>query len=126
MDSTFTQAANQARSSASRVKNDLANGAQNVKDTAAGEFENLVSDVEELVTRVADVTDPEIARIRTKVQEAVTSARDAITSGAGRVRRQARQVAGGTDDFVNGSPWQALGIAALVGVAVGYLAGRRS
>ena len=41
------------------------------------------------------------------------------------MRQQARQVAGTADDYVRASPWQALGVAALVGAAFGYLAGRR-
>ena len=121
----MNQAAKQARSSASRVQSDLANGLQSAQDAGAHEFENLVSDVEELVSRVADVADPEVARVRTKVKDALASARKAISGGAGNVTRQARQVAGGTAEFVQGSPWQAIGIAAVVGVTVGYFAGRR-
>jgi len=35
-------------------------------------------------------------------------------------------VAGTADDFVHDSPWQAIGLAALVGVLVGLVASRRS
>jgi ElaB/YqjD/DUF883 family membrane-anchored ribosome-binding protein len=125
MESTFNNASDQARAGGSRVKNDIANGARKVKDSAGGEFKNLISDVEDLVTRVADVKDPDIARIRDKVTDAIASARDAISSRADSLRRQATDAASTTDDFVRDSPWQAIGIAALVGVAVGYLAGRR-
>jgi ElaB/YqjD/DUF883 family membrane-anchored ribosome-binding protein len=47
------------------------------------------------------------------------------TTSAGRVRERAIKVAGTTNDFVRENPWQSLGIAALFGAAVGYLARRR-
>ena len=37
-----------------------------------------------------------------------------------------KQVASSADDYVRESPWQAIGIAALVGAVVGILATRRS
>jgi ElaB/YqjD/DUF883 family membrane-anchored ribosome-binding protein len=125
MDSTFNQSADAARDSANRFKNDAANSARNVKDTATGEFKNLISDVEDLVSKVSDLKDPEITKLRNKVQNAIATARDTISSGADTVRRQASQAASSTDDFVRDSPWQAIGIAALVGVAVGFLAASR-
>jgi ElaB/YqjD/DUF883 family membrane-anchored ribosome-binding protein len=42
------------------------------------------------------------------------------------VRRSARQAASTADDYVRDNPWQALGVAALVGVTIGFLASRRS
>ena len=60
------------------------------------------------------------------VKSALASARDAIVKTTDTARRQARQVAGSTDDFVRLNPWQAVGLAALAGLAVGLLARRRS
>ncbi len=125
MESTYDTASDNGRSGGRRVKSDLADGVRHVKDTATGEFKNLIDDVQDLVSRVSDVKDPDIAKIRSKVQDALVAARDALTDGADRVRRQAKQVANTTDDFVRDNPWQSLGIAALVGVAVGFLAARR-
>ena len=104
---------------------DVSNGARRVKDAVSGEIKNLMADVEDLVSRVVDVKDPDLARIRDKVQAALASTRDSMLTGAEAVRRQARQVAETTDDYVRTSPWQALGIAAVAGVALGYVIGRR-
>ena len=60
------------------------------------------------------------------VKGALSSAREAIATGTDTVRRRAQQVAGSTDEFVRLKPWQAVGVAVLVGMSVGYLAGRRS
>ena len=125
MDSTYDPTLAQARNGARTLKNDIADGARNVKDAASGEFKNLIEDVEDLVSRVSDVKDPDVARIREKVKDALSTAKEALTDSADKVRRQAQQVAGSTDDFVRDNPWQALGIAALLGVAVGFLAARR-
>jgi ElaB/YqjD/DUF883 family membrane-anchored ribosome-binding protein len=43
-----------------------------------------------------------------------------------RLRRQARRLAKRTDGVVRDNPWQLIGIAALVGLAVGIFASRRS
>lgn len=126
MDSTYDPALAQARNGARTLKNDIADGARNVKEAASGEFKNLIEDVEDLVSRVSDVKDPDVARIREKVKDALSTAKEALTDSADKVRRQAQHVAGSTDDFVRDNPWQALGIAALLGVAVGFLAARRS
>ncbi|MEO8314252.1 MAG: hypothetical protein ABI645_05600 [Pseudomonadota bacterium] len=92
----------------------------------SGELHKLLADIEDLVARVSHVKDPNIARVRSTVQEALVSARDVIVDSATRIKSQGRQAVAGTDAFVRGSPWQAMGIAALLGVAVGYLASRRT
>lgn len=116
----------QGRNGARKIKDDLAERVRNVKDTATGEFKSFIDDVEEIVSRVADVNDPEVARLRDRLRDSMGSMKEALSDGADRVRQQAREVAGGADDYVRENPWQALGIAALVGVAIGFLASRRS
>ncbi len=107
------------------VKSTVGNGARQGKDAATGEIKNLMADVEDLVSRVADVRDPELVRIRGKVQAALIATRDSLVTSAQTVQRQARHTAETTDDYVRASPWQAVGIAALVGAALGYVVGRR-
>jgi ElaB/YqjD/DUF883 family membrane-anchored ribosome-binding protein len=46
-------------------------------------------------------------------------------SDAAPICETAGKAAGATDDYVHGSPWTAIGVAALAGVAVGYLLARR-
>jgi ElaB/YqjD/DUF883 family membrane-anchored ribosome-binding protein len=126
MESTINLPVDPARSAGSRLKSDLANGVKDLKDTASGEIRNLMADVEDLVTRVAGVRDPDIALVRSKVLKTLDAARTSMSASAGRVREHASRVAGTTNDFVRENPWQSLGIAALLGAAVGYLARRRA
>ena len=98
----------------------------NADQSANGEFKNLMADVEELVSRIADVKDADVACLRAKVQDALASAKESLATGADELKRRARATAGGADDYVRSSPWQAIGIAALAGLVIGYLASRRS
>jgi ElaB/YqjD/DUF883 family membrane-anchored ribosome-binding protein len=98
----------------------------NIKATASVEIKNLLADVEELVARIADMQDADLERVRDKVQRAVDAAKQSFSEGADSVRRQAQSVADSADDYIRESPWQAVGIAALVGAVVGMLLTRRS
>jgi ElaB/YqjD/DUF883 family membrane-anchored ribosome-binding protein len=93
---------------------------------ANGELTNFIADVEELISRIGDVKDAEVARLRSKVQGSLESAKDGMSSSVESLTRRAREAAGTADDYVRGSPWQAVGIAALAGLAIGYAASRRS
>jgi ElaB/YqjD/DUF883 family membrane-anchored ribosome-binding protein len=114
------------RASGQRVGNDLGDGANHVKNVASAEIKNLIADVEDLVARIADLKDADVARVRSKVMQAVDSAKDTLADQAESLRKQAQRVATRADDYVHDSPWQAVGIAALVGAVVGILATRRS
>lgn len=98
----------------------------NIKATASVEIKNLLADVEELVARIADMQDADLERVRDKVQRALDAAKQSFSEGADSVRRQAQSVADSADDYIRESPWQAVGIAALVGAVVGMLLTRRS
>jgi ElaB/YqjD/DUF883 family membrane-anchored ribosome-binding protein len=111
----------------------VSEGVKDVKAAASSEIKNLIADVEELMVRIADLKDADVVRVRGKVQRAVDATKqslaegaDAIRQGADAVRRHAQDAASTADDYVRDSPWQAVGIAALVGAVVGILATRRS
>ena len=123
---TFEGSSNDVRASGRRVGNDLSEGAGHVKTVASAEIKNLIADVEDLVARIADLKDADVARVRNKVLRAVDSAKETLADSADTLRRQAQQAATTADDYVHDSPWQAVGIAALVGAVVGILAIRRS
>jgi ElaB/YqjD/DUF883 family membrane-anchored ribosome-binding protein len=100
--------------------------ARKVGDFANAQVNNFLSSVEDLTNALKDVDSPEIARVRTKVKLALVAARSAASDTASQIRTQAQQVGERTDTFVRDNPWQVIGIAALVGLAVGVLTSRRS
>jgi ElaB/YqjD/DUF883 family membrane-anchored ribosome-binding protein len=126
MDTTFDGTTEQVRASGRRVKNDLSEGAHDIKAAASSEIKSLIADVEDLMARIADLKDADVVRVRGKVQRAVDATKQSLADGADTIRQHAQNVASTADDYVRDSPWQAVGIAALVGAVVGILATRRS
>jgi ElaB/YqjD/DUF883 family membrane-anchored ribosome-binding protein len=99
---------------------------RDAKDYANGQINSFIENVEDLTHALKDVDTPEIARVKAKVKIALAAAKSALSDGASQVRSQARQVSKTTDTYVRDNPWQVVGIAALIGMAVGILATRRS
>src|ERR1700733_2842908 len=122
MDSTFDGTTEQVRASGRRVKNDLSEGAHDIKAAASTEIKSLIADVEDLMARIADLKDADVVRVRSKVQRAVDATKQSLADGAEALRQRAQDVASTADDYVRDSPWQAIGIAALVGAVVGVFA----
>lgn len=114
-----------AKNGAHRVGKEAERGAERLKRTASTELSSLIADVEDLLKKIAHVTDLEVAQLRSSVQEKITSAKDTLAAGGKRITETARVAAGATDDYVRASPWQAVGVAALAGAAIGYLFSRR-
>src|ERR1700730_5387852 len=110
------------RASGRRLKNDLSDGLSDIKTAASSEIRNLLADVEDLMARIADLKDADVVRVRGKVQRAVDATKQSLSDSADSIRRQAQNVASTADDYVRESPWQAIGIAALVSSVVCYLA----
>jgi len=94
-------------------------------DGRSAEWRNLVADVEDLVKKVAHVDDAEIAKIRAKVEQTLAEARTSVGSRVAAVRGRAEDVSDATDEYVRENPWAAIGIAAAVGIVIGFVAGRR-
>jgi ElaB/YqjD/DUF883 family membrane-anchored ribosome-binding protein len=122
----FEGTVDEIREAGRRVGSDLSNGAGRIKNTASAELKSLIADVEDLVARIADLKDADVARVRNRVLKAVDAAKDSLVDGTENLRRQAQRAATTADDYVHDSPWAAVGIAALVGAVVGILATRRS
>jgi ElaB/YqjD/DUF883 family membrane-anchored ribosome-binding protein len=95
------------------------------KDFANGQINNFIDNVQDLTDALKNIDTPEIARVKAKVKIALAAAKSALSDSAAQVRAQARQASKTTDNYVRENPWQVVGIAALIGVAVGIMAARR-
>ena len=89
------------------------------------EWSNLVTDVEDLIKKVANVDDQEIAEIRAKVEQTLAKAKTTAGQGLAAVRGRAEEMTDATDVYVRDNPWAAIGVAAAVGIIIGFVAGRR-
>jgi ElaB/YqjD/DUF883 family membrane-anchored ribosome-binding protein len=91
----------------------------NVRDYANDELRAFLADVEDLVKKVANVDNADVARLRSKVSGAIGDVRQAVGDTADTLRDRARMAVTVTDDYVHDRPWTAIGLAAAVGVIVG-------
>jgi ElaB/YqjD/DUF883 family membrane-anchored ribosome-binding protein len=91
------------------------------RSEAAAKFQDLLDGVDDLISQVSSVDGAELRKIQAKLRVSLSAAKSALNDGANHVRRQARQVANTTDSYVHDSPWQALGIAAVAGFALGLV-----
>jgi ElaB/YqjD/DUF883 family membrane-anchored ribosome-binding protein len=97
-----------------------------VKKMANASINDFLDNVDDLTKAIKDVDSPEIAKVRAKVKMALAAAKSALSDGAAQVRGQARQVTKTTDSYVRDNPWQVVGIAAVIGIALGIMMTRRS
>jgi ElaB/YqjD/DUF883 family membrane-anchored ribosome-binding protein len=125
METTSDDFADGLHADAVGIKNGAANSARKARSLIGQEVTNLIADVEELLARLSNSADPSIARVRTKIERAIESTKQAVADGASQVQRQASDALKRGDRYVHNSPWQAIGIVALAGLAVGYLTSRR-
>jgi ElaB/YqjD/DUF883 family membrane-anchored ribosome-binding protein len=125
METTYERAGN-LHASGQRLKEDAGDAAGRIKNVAADEIRNLIADVEDLIARLADLNDADVATLRGRVLATVESAKETLGEGTEALRRQAQRAVSGADDYVRDSPWAAVGLAALVGAVVGILVARRS
>jgi len=57
---------------------------------------------------------------------AISAAVDPLLEASENWMRRVRELGRSADDFVRENPWQAMGVAALLGVTVGFLLARRT
>lgn len=91
----------------------------------ARDFQNVVSDAQELLKTLGTEGDAKLNEVKGRVQASVNLARERLVEMQASVVDGARAAAKTTDDYVHENPWQAVGISAGVGALLGYLLARR-
>ena len=94
-------------------------------DKLVTDLQTLVADAESILQATADDAGEKAASARARVRQALREARAQIARIEEKVMFEAKVVAQETDRFVHERPWQAIGIAAAVGLAIGVLIGRK-
>jgi len=100
--------------------------ARKASDYANGQVNHFLDSVDDLTKALKDIDTPDVAKVRAKVKMALAAAKSAVADTASQIGTQAKQVGKRTDGYVRDNPWQVIGIAAVVGLAVGILSSRRS
>lgn len=89
------------------------------------DLEVVVRDAEALLQATATQSGEKIEALRARATESLRAARGRLAVAEQQVRREARQAAATADEYVHDNPWQAVGVAAGVGLLIGLLIGRR-
>lgn len=95
------------------------------REKLAADLKTVIADAEELLTATSGQTGEKVAALRERMAANLRTARHKLEDIEAAVRERARNAAHATDDYVHEKPWQAIGIAAGVGLLVGLLIGRR-
>ena len=97
-------------------------------DTAAmlqREWADLEADVSELVANPAMAEVPELRALKDRLQDSLHRASEAVAEASHGITRRVRYTASATNDYAHEEPWKVAGIAAVMGLAIGYVLGRR-
>ncbi len=85
----------------------------------------VVADAEEILRATATQTGDKVSELRTRIEARLASTRARLVEAERTLIEKGRAAARATDNFVHEEPWKSVGIAALVGLAMGVLIGRR-
>jgi ElaB/YqjD/DUF883 family membrane-anchored ribosome-binding protein len=94
----------------------------------ASVFEDLravVRDAEALLRATSSQTGERLQEVRARVEESLRAAKSRLNELQEHTLQRAREATTATEEYVRKNPWQALGIAAGIGVLIGLLVSRR-
>lgn len=90
-----------------------------------GDFKALMADAEALIKATAHQEEGALASIRSKALNTLANAKETLATAEGSLTEKAKIAAESADDFVHRNPWEAVGVAAGLGLLVGLFIGRR-
>jgi ElaB/YqjD/DUF883 family membrane-anchored ribosome-binding protein len=94
-------------------------------DQLVDDLTAVIRDAENLLRATAAQTGEKVEEIRARAEESVRQAKERLAGIEDEALRHARVLAGEADQYVRGNPWQAVGIAAGIGLVLGVLMMRR-
>jgi len=95
------------------------------KDKLVDDLRMVVADAEELLKATANQTGERIAAARARAGESLQIAKARLEDAQAAVVERTRVAARATDEYVHDNPWQAIGVAATIGLILGALIARR-
>jgi ElaB/YqjD/DUF883 family membrane-anchored ribosome-binding protein len=102
--------------------------ARNIESNRKGLVDDLsgvLTDAEDALKRAGDETGDKAKELRSQVESKLKAAKLRLLDFQDEAIGRAKAAATVTDDYVRDKPWQAMGVAALIGIAIGLLLNRR-
>jgi ElaB/YqjD/DUF883 family membrane-anchored ribosome-binding protein len=94
-------------------------------DKLVSDMKVVIADADELLRATAGQAGEKVAAARARIQDSMDAAKIKLAELSEASAEKAKAAARATDDYVHEHPWQAVGIAALVGLVLGTLICRR-
>ena len=85
----------------------------------------VVDDAEEILRASAGIAGEKMANLRERIGARLVDAKIRLAEAEDEIINKTRAAARATDEYVHDNPWQAVGVAACIGVLVGLIVGRR-
>ncbi len=95
------------------------------KENLAADFGKVMDDIDSLVNATTNKAEGEAKALRARIRDRLDSAKEKFADVQHEAVTKARHAVHATDDYVHENPWQAIGAAAALGLAIGVLIGRR-
>ncbi|MEZ5564848.1 MAG: DUF883 family protein [Gammaproteobacteria bacterium] len=89
------------------------------------DLQTVVEDAEALLQATAAQTGERIESVRARAKESLQQAKARLQTAEDEAMEHVREVAANADEYVQANPWQAVGVAAGVGLLLGLLISRR-
>jgi ElaB/YqjD/DUF883 family membrane-anchored ribosome-binding protein len=90
------------------------------------DLQAVVRDAEALLKATAGLAGEKVQEVRARAEETIKNARTRIDSVEDDALRRAKELAMTAEGYVRENPWQAVGVAAGVGLLLGLLLSKRS
>ncbi len=98
---------------------------ETTRDQIVDQFSSVISEAEGLLSKATHETGEKARDLRSQAEARLLTAKLKLQELQGQAVDRAKDAARVTDDYVHENPWQAIGVAAAVGMIVGLLISRR-
>lgn len=95
------------------------------KEKLSADFRAVLNDIDALMSATTNKAEGEASALRARITERLDHAKERAINLEHEALDRAKRAAGATDEYVHSHPWQAIGAAAALGLALGVLIGRR-
>jgi len=89
------------------------------------DFNVVVADAEALLKATANQGGEKLAEVRAKAEDSLRAVKARLGEAQAVMLARTRAAAKAADVYVHDNPWNAVGVAASIGLVIGFLIGRR-
>lgn len=117
--------AERGKNSANNLADAALNAGEELGSAAKVEFDHIMADLQDLVRRAGKLSGQELAVLRQQMSDKLGTAKDKLHHFTEEASTTAHKGVDSAEQMVKDHPLQAVGIAALAGIAIGVLLNRR-